>query len=120
MDFFLYIIFGGLFALSLIIPICYCIKSNKTPEFEEVPVSGHPSGLFVIQVYISGYFLKKETTVLKLREKGFSWSGDDCTVKVLFSVSWLRICHLLLTQLIAKRLFSLNSLFMIIEKITFL
>ena len=71
--------------------ICYYINACKAPEFEEVPVTGHPSGLSVIPVSINGYFLKSESTVLKLREKNFSWSGDDCTVKVLISV--LTMCR---------------------------
>ena len=86
MEFYIYIIFGVLFCVSLIVPICYCKKACTPPKFEEVPVSGHPSGLSVIPVSINGYFLKSESTVLKLREKNFSWSGDDCTVKVLISV----------------------------------
>ena len=86
------IVVGGVaVASSFICLICYYINASKAPEFEEVPVTGHPSGLSVIPVSISGYFLKSESTVLKLREKNFSWSGDDCTVKVLISV--LRMCR---------------------------
>ena len=91
MEFYIYIIFGVMFGLSLILPICYCKQACTPPKFEEVPVSGHPSGLSVIPVSINGYFLKSESTVLKLREKNFSWSGDDCTVKVLISV--LTMCR---------------------------
>ena len=76
---------------SFICLICYYINACKAPEFEEVPVTGHPSGLSVIPVSINRYFLKSESTVLKLRNKNFSWSGDDCTVKVLISV--LRMCR---------------------------
>ena len=95
MEDYYYIIFGVMFGLSLISIslICHCKKACTPPKFEEVPVSGHPSGLSVIPVSISGYFLKSESTVLKLHEKSFSWSGDDCTVKVMFSELWLRICH---------------------------
>ena len=67
---------------------------NQTPEFEEVPMTGHPSGLSVIPVSINGIFLRNESTVLKLREKKFSWSGDDCTVKVLILVfKDVQICY---------------------------
>ena len=79
-------------SLAMIIGICifiYC-KACKTPKFEEVPVTGHPSGLSVIPVFNYRYFLRSESTVLKLHENFFSWSGDDCTVKVLISV--LRLC----------------------------
>ena len=77
-----------MFGLSLILPIWYCKKACTPPKFDEVPVSGHPSGLSVIPVSINGYFLKSESTVLKLSKKT-SWSGDDCTVKVLISVLWI-------------------------------
>ena len=50
-------------------------------RFDELPVTGHASGLVVISGSSSRY-LKQETTVLKLREKMFSFSGDDCSVKV--------------------------------------
>ena len=93
MDFTIIIVIGGVatVASSFICLICYYVKTCKAPEFEEVPVTGHPSGLSVIPVSINGYFLKSESTVLKLREKNFSWSGDDCTVKVLISV--LTMCR---------------------------
>ena len=93
MDFAIIILIGSVATLagSFICLICYYVKACKAPEFEEVPVTGHPSGLSVIPVSINGYFLKSESTVLKLREKNFSWSGDDCTVKVLISV--LTMCR---------------------------
>ena len=74
--------------VAMIIGICIriCCKACKPPKF----VTGHPSGLFVIPVFNYRYFLRSESTVLKLRENFFSWSGDDCTVKVLISV--LRLC----------------------------
>ena len=59
-------------------------------RFDMVPVTGHPSGLAVIPAGNIG-FLRSEPTVLKLREKILSWSGDDCSVKVLISV--LRMCR---------------------------
>ena len=89
MDFTIIIVISGVaVASSFICLICYYIKACKAPEFEEVPVTGHPSGLSVIPVSIDGHFLKSESTVLKLSKKT-SWSGDDCTVKVLISVLWI-------------------------------
>ena len=85
------VVVGVALAILIICQICYQCKACKPSEFEEVPVTGHPSGLSVIPVSINGYFLKSEPTVLKLREKNFSWSGDDCTVKVLISV--LTMCR---------------------------
>ena len=52
-------------------------------RFDMVPVTGHPSGLAVIPAG-NNAFLRSEPTVLKLREKILSWSGDDCSVKVSF------------------------------------
>ena len=83
---FVIVVSGVTIVITFICLIRYYINACKAPEFEEVPVTGHPSGLSVIPVSINGYFLKSESTVLKLREKNFSWSGDDCTVKVLISV----------------------------------
>ena len=54
-------------------------------RFDNIPVTGHPSGLAVIPATNNG-FLRSEPTILKLREKILSWSGDDCSVKVLISV----------------------------------
>ena len=54
-------------------------------RFDMVPVTGHPSGLAVIPAGNNG-FLRSEPTILKLREKILSWSGDDCSVKVLISL----------------------------------
>ena len=90
------ILIGGVAVvpITFICLICYYIKACKAPEFEEVPVTGHPSGLSVIPVFNYRYSLRSESTVLKLREKSFSWSGDDCTVKVLISV--LRLCTFLI------------------------
>ena len=94
MDFFSMVIPGVLIACVIFYLLYYFIKACKAPKFEEVPVTGHPSGLSVIPVSINGYFLKSESTVLKLREKNFSWSGDDCTVKVLISVfKDVQICY---------------------------
>ena len=99
MEFYLIISIVGVISLAMVICIYIriCIsacKARKPPKFEEVPVTGHPSGLSVIPVFNYRYSLRSESTVLKLREKSFSWSGDDCTVKVLISV--LRLCTFLI------------------------
>ena len=88
-------VFGGVSLFFWVCLMCLqCKMQNKTPEFEEVPMTGHPSGLSVIPVSINGIFLRNESTVLKLREKKFSWSGDDCTVKVLILVfKDVQICY---------------------------
>ena len=52
-------------------------------QFEEVPVTGHPSGLAVLP-WSQQRTLSPEHTVLKLREKLWSWSGDDTSIKVCF------------------------------------
>ena len=54
-----------------------------------VGVAGHQSGLPVLpkcEVY-----LKQDLTVLKLREKFFSFSGDDCTVRDMEGRDWFKI-----------------------------
>ena len=50
-------------------------------RFDQVPVTGHPTGLVVLPESRERY-LSPEPTVLKLREKFFSFSGDDCSIKV--------------------------------------
>ena len=105
MEFYLIISIVGVISLAMVICIYIriCIsacKARKPPKFEEVPVTGHPSGLSVIPVFNYRYSLRSESTVLKLREKSFSWSGDDCTVKVLILVfKDVQICHSLLNLL---------------------
>ena len=85
MDFFSMVLVPVIIACIIFYFIYYFIKACKTPKFEEIPVTGHPSGLSVIPVSINGHFLKSESTVLKLCKEN-TWSGDDCTVKVLISV----------------------------------
>ena len=51
-------------------------------RFDQVPVTGHPTGLVVLPESRDKY-LSSQPTVLKLREKFFSFSGDDCSIKVL-------------------------------------
>lgn len=55
-----------------------------------MPVTGHSSGLLVIQTGDHRY-LRGEPTVLKLREKFFSFSGDDCSVKDMSGNKWFNI-----------------------------
>lgn len=50
-------------------------------RFDELPVTGHATGLVVVPAHNNRY-LRTEATVLKLREKYLSFSGDDCSVKV--------------------------------------
>ena len=52
-------------------------------------VAGHPSGLRILPSCES--YLKEDHTVLKLREKIFSWSGDDCSVKDMEDRKWFKI-----------------------------
>ena len=54
-------------------------------RFDQVPVTGHPTGLVVLPESRDKY-LSSQPTVLKLREKFFSFSGDDCSIKVIISV----------------------------------
>ena len=51
-------------------------------RFDQVPVTGHPTGLVVLPESREKY-LSSQPLVLKLREKFFSFSGDDCSIKVL-------------------------------------
>ena len=36
-------------------------------------------------------YVRQEPTVLKLREKFFSFSGDDCTIKDMDGKDWFKI-----------------------------
>jgi hypothetical protein len=56
-------------------------------KFDELPVTGHASELVVIPGSSSRY-VKQETTVLKLRDKMYSLSGDDCSVKVSVTLKY--------------------------------
>merc|ERR1712110_80046 len=58
-------------------------------RFDELPVVGHPSGLMVLPR--CEMYLRPNHTVLKLREKLFSFSGDDCTVRDTDGVDWFKI-----------------------------
>ena len=53
-------------------------------RFDELPVTGHKKKLAVIPINgeVCDTYLSPETTVLKLREKLLSFSGDDCSIKV--------------------------------------
>ena len=50
-------------------------------SYNVTPLTGHESGLAIIPTSDNRY-LRPETTVLKLREKFFSVSGDDGSVTV--------------------------------------
>ena len=51
-------------------------------RFDELPVTGHTTGLAVIPTSTGAFYLRPQSTVLRLREKILSFSGDDCSVKV--------------------------------------
>ena len=53
-------------------------------RFDSLPVVGHSSGFGVLQVN-GEHCMRPEKTVLKLREKLLSFSGDDCSIKVSIS-----------------------------------
>ena len=53
-------------------------------RFDALPVTGHRTGIAIIPVN-GAYCMRPETTVLKLREKLLSFSGDDCSIKVWIS-----------------------------------
>ena len=65
-------------------------------RFDELPVTGHATGLVVLPESRDKY-LSAQPTVLKLREKFFSFSGDDCSIKVtqIFDniVQIISLCH---------------------------
>ena len=50
---------------------------------------GHAQGLLVLPGCQN--YVREEMTSLKLREKFFSFSGDDCTVKDLEGRDWFKI-----------------------------
>ena len=56
-------------------------------RFDELPVTGHSTGFGRFGVlYVNGqHCTRPEKTVLKLREKLLSFSGDDCSIKVNMS-----------------------------------
>jgi len=60
-------------------------------RFDELPVTGHRTGLSVIPTSTGAFFLRPQSTVLKLREKILSWSGDDCSVKDINGTKWFQI-----------------------------
>jgi len=59
-------------------------------RFDEMPVTGHNAGLLVLPTGDHRY-LRQEKTVLKLREKFFSFSGDDCSIKDMSGNKWFNI-----------------------------
>lgn len=58
-------------------------------RFDEMPVTGHPHGIKVLPG--SERYMMRDLTVLKLREKFFSFSGDDCTIKDMDGKDWFKI-----------------------------
>merc|ERR1719461_1056686 len=58
-------------------------------KFDDLPVLGHQEGLVVLPK--SEIYLKQDLTILKLREKFFSFSGDDCTVRDMEGRDWFKI-----------------------------
>jgi len=66
------------------------IMGCEGSRFDMVPVTGHPSGLAVVPSTQYTY-LKPEPTILKLREKFWSWSGDDASVKDINGTKWFQI-----------------------------
>ena len=52
-------------------------------------IVGHPSGLSVLPE--TKNYLRPNITSLKLREKFFSFSGDDCTVRDMEGRDWFKI-----------------------------
>jgi len=59
-------------------------------RFDDLPVTGHSAGLGIISVN-GQYCMKPETTTLKLREKLWSWTGDDCSIKDIHGTKWFQI-----------------------------
>merc|ERR1719167_1386467 len=57
-------------------------------RFDEMPVTGSPGGLAILSEV---KYVFQEPTILKLREKFFSFSGDDCSVKDMDGRLWFRI-----------------------------
>ena len=51
--------------------------------------AGHPSGLSVLPE--TQKYVRPDLTSLKLREKFFSFSGDDCTVRDMDGRDWFKI-----------------------------
>ena len=49
--------------------------------------------------------MMRDLTVLKLREKFFSFSGDDCTIKDMDGKDWFKYVH----NIICKYLLSIKD-----------
>ena len=58
--------------------------------YEHVPVSGHQGGPLEV-IPNNQQYVKQEETILKLKEKFFSFSGDDCVIKDLSKNVWFKI-----------------------------
>jgi len=59
-------------------------------QYEHVPVTGHHDGPLEV-IPCNQRYVSQDNTVLKLKEKFFSFSGDDFTVKDLSKNVWFKI-----------------------------
>ena len=62
---------------------------NLRKKFYILDILGHGQGLSVLPG--CKHYVRQEMTSLKLREKFFSFSGDDCTVKDVEGRDWFKI-----------------------------
>ena len=77
-------------ALALSLTSCLCQVGRASPSCESSRhIAGHHSGLPVLPR--CEMYLRQDLTVLKLREKFFSFSGDDCTVRDMEGRDWFKI-----------------------------
>merc|ERR1712183_380472 len=58
-------------------------------QYDDVPVTGHQGALEVLPN--NHQYINQEPTVLKLKEKFFSFSGDDCVITDLNGSTWFKI-----------------------------
>jgi len=58
--------------------------------YDNVPVTGHQGGALEV-IGNNGKYVSNEQTVLKLKEKFFSFSGDDCVIKDTNGKTWFKI-----------------------------
>eukprot|EP00092_Neocalanus_flemingeri_P011984 GFUD01012921.1.p1 GENE.GFUD01012921.1~~GFUD01012921.1.p1 ORF type:complete len:239 (+),score=46.11 GFUD01012921.1:60-719(+) len=58
--------------------------------YDDVPVTGYQGGALEVLPNNQQY-VQQEPTILKLKEKFFSFSGDDCVIKDLSGSTWFKI-----------------------------
>merc|ERR1711872_573027 len=58
--------------------------------YDHVPVTGHQGGALEVLPNNKRY-VSQDQTVLKLKEKFFSFSGDDCVIKDTNGKTWFKI-----------------------------